>query len=70
MYEGLGFNVATSLIGAIATVFCAAPVVFGRYGKRIWEVSRFAKFSLSTYRDNMVEDDMNGAVGKDMAVLT
>ncbi|KAL9025247.1 MAG: hypothetical protein Q9196_005898 [Gyalolechia fulgens] len=58
MYEGLGFNVATSLLAAIATVFCAAPVLFWRYGKRIRERSPFAKFSLDTYKDNMVEDDM------------
>lgn len=58
MYEGLGFNVASSLLAAIATVFCAAPVLFWRYGKSIRERSPFAKFSLNTYKDNMVEDDM------------
>lgn len=58
MYEGLGFNIATSLLAAIATVFCAAPVLFWRYGKSIRERSPFAKYSLDTYKDNMVEDDM------------
>ena len=42
----------------------AAPVVFWRFGKRIREASRFAKFSVSTYRDNRVEDDMNESEGE------
>lgn len=58
MYVNLGYNVATSILAAIATVFCAAPVVFLRYGKRIREASVFAKLSLTTYRENKVEDDM------------
>ena len=55
MYDDLGFIVETSLLAAIATVFCAAPVVFWKYGKSIRKNSRFAKFSMSTYRASMVE---------------
>lgn len=59
MYTNLGPNVATSILAAVATVFCVAPFVFFRYGKRIREASVFARYSLTTYRDNQVEDDMN-----------
>ncbi|RAK96239.1 MFS general substrate transporter [Aspergillus ibericus CBS 121593] len=59
MYVNLGYNVATSILAAIATLFCVAPVVFLRYGKRIREASVFAKLSLTTYRENRVEDDMD-----------
>ncbi|KAK6209390.1 hypothetical protein LQW54_006243 [Pestalotiopsis sp. IQ-011] len=58
MYTGLGNNVATSVLAAIATVFCAAPFVFSRYGKQIRKRSKFASSSLVTYHDNTVEDDM------------
>ncbi|KAL8729523.1 MAG: hypothetical protein Q9166_004695 [cf. Caloplaca sp. 2 TL-2023] len=68
LYEGLGFNVATSLLAAIATVFCAAPILFWKYGKRIREASPFAKFSLSTYKNNMVEDDMKIGDGESLTV--
>ncbi|QIW96717.1 hypothetical protein AMS68_002235 [Peltaster fructicola] len=57
MYVNLGYNVATSILAAIATIFCAAPVVFMKYGKRLREASRFAKLSLATYDENKVEED-------------
>lgn len=59
MYANLGPNVATSILAAVATVFCVAPFVFFRYGKRIREASKFARYSLTTYRDHQVEDDLN-----------
>lgn len=58
MYVNLGYNVATSILAAIATAFCVAPVVFIKYGKSIREASAFAKLSLKTYGENRVEDDM------------
>jgi hypothetical protein len=61
MYTNLGPNVATSILAAIATIFCVAPYVFFTYGKRIRETSKFARYSLQTYRDNQVEDDMDEA---------
>ncbi|KAK1138946.1 hypothetical protein N8T08_001645 [Aspergillus melleus] len=57
MYVNLGYNVASSILAAIATLFCVAPVVFIRYGKRIREASKFARLSLTMYHDNKVEDD-------------
>ncbi|KAK5011839.1 hypothetical protein LTR28_004356 [Elasticomyces elasticus] len=59
MYVNLGYNRATSILAAIATAFCVAPFVFFRYGKRIREVSKFAKYSLTTYQYNQVENDLN-----------
>ena len=57
MYVELGFNVASSIFAAVATLFCAAPVVFIRYGKRIREASQFARLSLTTYHENKVEEE-------------
>lgn len=59
MYVNLGYNVASSILAGIATLFCAAPFIFIKYGKRIRESSEFAKLSLSTYHDNKVENDMD-----------
>lgn len=59
MYVNLGYNVATSVLAGIATLFCIAPIVFIKYGKRIREASQFAKLSLATYEENKVENDMN-----------
>ncbi|RDW58576.1 uncharacterized protein DSM5745_11267 [Aspergillus mulundensis] len=45
MYSGLGSNVASSIIAAVATVYCIAPVVFVRWGLVLRERSAFARFS-------------------------
>lgn len=58
MYTQLGNNVATSVLAAIATVFCAAPFVFSRYGKQIRKRSKLASSSIVTYHDNTIEDDL------------
>lgn len=42
MFHGLGNNVAGSILAALATVYCIAPVVLWKYGKRIRARSRFA----------------------------
>ncbi|RAH54108.1 MFS multidrug transporter [Aspergillus piperis CBS 112811] len=46
MFDGLGANVAASLLAALATVFCSVPLLFLLYGERIRAKSRFAKHSL------------------------
>ncbi|EAU33495.1 conserved hypothetical protein [Aspergillus terreus NIH2624] len=45
MYSGLGSNVATSIIAAVATVYCVTPYIFLKHGKRLREKSPFARFS-------------------------
>ncbi|KAJ0413498.1 major facilitator superfamily domain-containing protein [Aspergillus carlsbadensis] len=45
MYSGLGSNVATSLIAAVATVFCITPYIFLKHGKRLREKSPFARYT-------------------------
>jgi hypothetical protein len=60
MYVNLGYNIATTVLAVVATVFCLAPIVFIKYGRRIREASKFAKLSLATYDENKVEDDFNG----------
>ncbi|RAK95296.1 MFS multidrug transporter [Aspergillus ibericus CBS 121593] len=46
MFDGLGNNVAASLLAALATAFCAVPLLFLFYGERIRAKSRFARYSL------------------------
>lgn len=45
MYSGLGSNVATSIIAALATAYCITPWVFVKYGLRLREKSPFARYS-------------------------
>jgi hypothetical protein len=58
MYVNLGYNVATSILAGIATIFCAAPIIFIKYGKQIREKSEFAKLSLTPYHENKVKEDI------------
>ncbi|KAL4806793.1 major facilitator superfamily domain-containing protein [Aspergillus unguis] len=57
MFDGLGANVAASVLAAVATVFCLVPPLFGRFGKRIRANSPFARYSLKVYLDNSVEKE-------------
>ncbi|KAK2873355.1 hypothetical protein FQN49_002408 [Arthroderma sp. PD_2] len=57
MYEGLGANLATSVLAAVATVFCIIPPLFTRYGPRIRASSKFARYSLQVYQENGVDKD-------------
>lgn len=45
MFNGLGANIAVSVLAGVATVFCIVPPLFLRYGERIRKRSRFAKYS-------------------------
>jgi len=60
MYTHLGYNVATSVLAAVATAFCIAPVVFIRHGRKLREASQFARLSLETHNQHKVEEDMKG----------
>jgi len=58
MFDGLGANVASSILAAVATVFCIAPPILTRFGKNIRARSKFARYSLEVYQENAV--DKNG----------
>ncbi|KAL4804174.1 major facilitator superfamily domain-containing protein [Aspergillus unguis] len=45
MYSGLGSNVASSIIAAVATVYCITPYIFLKYGQQLREKSSFARYS-------------------------
>jgi hypothetical protein len=45
MYAGLGANKATTILAATATAFCAAPLLFLKYGEKLREKSAFARYS-------------------------
>jgi hypothetical protein len=55
MYDALGANVASSILAALAIVFCILPPLFSRYGRRIRGLSKFAKHSLQVYQENGVD---------------
>ncbi|KAK4251846.1 polyamine transporter 1 [Corynascus novoguineensis] len=54
MYPGLGANVAGTIVACFALVFCLAPWIFFRYGKRLRERSPFAKHSLESHRRSQI----------------
>lgn len=45
MYEGLGYQWATALVGFVTLALMPFPYIFYRYGKRIRSRSRFATTS-------------------------
>ncbi|KAE8313736.1 major facilitator superfamily domain-containing protein [Aspergillus transmontanensis] len=57
MFDGLGNNVAVSVLAAVATVFCAVPPLFKRYGAELRARSRFARQSLDSYRLTTVDEE-------------
>ncbi|KAH6717509.1 MFS multidrug transporter [Leptodontidium sp. MPI-SDFR-AT-0119] len=57
MYVGLGSNWATVVLACIATLFCASPILFLKFGKQIRQRSKFAKYSLRVNNETQVEDD-------------
>lgn len=57
MFDGLGANVAASVLAAVATVFCIVPPVFARYGAKIRARSTFARHSLQVYQDTGVDKE-------------
>lgn len=57
MFKGLEANLAVSVLAVVATVFCAVPPLFTKYGSRIRARSKFAKYSLEVYQENAVDTD-------------
>jgi hypothetical protein len=55
MYSGLGSNVATSIIAAVATLFCVTPYIFIKYGLWLRKRSRFARFSAEVNEQQNVD---------------
>jgi len=45
MFNGLGGNVAGSILAAVATLFCVTPFIFLKYGRILRERSPFAQYS-------------------------
>ncbi|KAH9208284.1 major facilitator superfamily domain-containing protein [Leptodontidium sp. 2 PMI_412] len=57
MYVNLGSNWATVVLACIASLFCATPILFLKFGKQIRQRSKFAKYSLRVNNETQVEDD-------------
>lgn len=54
MFDGLGANVS-SILAALATLFCVVPPLFLKYGKRIRGRSKSARYSLQVYEENSTD---------------
>ena len=57
MYVVLGSNWASVVLASVATVFCATPVLFMKFGKGIRQRSKFAKYSLAVNNETQIEID-------------
>ena len=54
LFTNLKPNIGGSLLAAAATVFCIVPVVFTRYGERIRQASKFARYSIKVHNETCV----------------
>lgn len=61
MFTALTPNEASSILAACASILCVAPVLLLKYGKKIREMSSFAKYSLEQCRHNEVDRDVSNA---------
>ena len=59
MYTNITANSATSVLAAVASIFCVSPYFLLKDGKRMRRASPFAHHSLETYTLNQNEDDMS-----------
>ena len=57
MYEVLDANKASTVLAAVATVFCVSPFLFIKYGMRIRQRSRFARYSLRGHSETQIQND-------------
>ncbi len=57
LFTNLDANIGASILAAIATVFCVAPILFLYHGERFRKASDFAKHSFNVYNDNRVDAD-------------
>lgn len=57
MVQGLGANWALVCVAVVATLFCVTPGLFGRWGQRIRERSRFAGYSKGVNRETQIGED-------------
>lgn len=61
MYNGLGYNIATSVLAAVATLFAITPIIFLRYGNVLRHKSRVAPAD----EDCMIEENKHMENGSD-----
>ncbi|KAJ5333636.1 Major facilitator superfamily domain general substrate transporter [Penicillium brevicompactum] len=57
MFDGLGNNVAMSVLAAVATAFCVVPPLFIIYGERIRQASKFARYSWEMQQELGKDED-------------
>lgn len=57
MFDGLGANIAVSVLAVAATLFCVVPPLFICYGERIRRRSPFARYSLEIQEEMGKDED-------------
>ncbi|KAI9699244.1 MAG: hypothetical protein M1820_007216 [Bogoriella megaspora] len=57
LYKNESANIAGSILAAVATAFCIAPVIMHRYSRDLRRRSKFARHSFEVYAMTRVEDD-------------
>ncbi len=55
LFTNLRPNIGASILAAVATVFCVVPVVFTKYGGRIRQASKFARYSIKVHNETCVD---------------
>ncbi|KAL8838449.1 MAG: hypothetical protein Q9170_002124 [Blastenia crenularia] len=55
LFTNLKPNIGGSILAAAATVFCVVPVVFKKYGERIRQASKFARYSIEVHNETCVD---------------
>ncbi|PKY02548.1 MFS general substrate transporter [Aspergillus campestris IBT 28561] len=56
MFDGLGPNMAVSVLAIVATIFCGIAPLLRMYGERLRKNSKFAAHSLKVHSENTVEE--------------
>lgn len=55
LFTNLKPNIGASILAAAAMVFCVVPVVFTKYGGRIRQASKFARYSIKGHNETCVD---------------
>ncbi|KAM0318156.1 hypothetical protein ACHAO8_001848 [Botrytis cinerea] len=62
MYNGLGSNIAGSILAGVATLWLISPYIFMKYGKTLREKGKFAKLSLESDPNSQAPDVLGAQI--------
>ncbi|KAK6601531.1 MFS multidrug transporter [Botrytis cinerea] len=61
-YNGLGSNIAGSILAGVATLWLISPYIFMKYGKTLREKGKFAKLSLESDPNSQAPDVLGAQI--------